>query len=154
MQLLVPTWLHSSRILLCSQKNKDLATEPNANTLGQQTAEYMKGMALHGEGSITSSPARWLTDGNLTTTRKQTATAARDSAGTHVKPSLHRHTSLAALLQSRNGNTPPNVSPPGPHADVFIRRVAEARSYSRCVPKSGTNLGFGSHRAPWKHTVS
>jgi len=53
----VPAWLHGSSILLCSQKNKDLTTELNANTLGQQRSEYMKGVALHWEEGITSSIA-------------------------------------------------------------------------------------------------
>lgn len=60
----MPTWLHSSSILLCSQKNKNLATELNANTLGQQKSEYMKGMAPHWEEGTTSRTACWLPDSN------------------------------------------------------------------------------------------
>lgn len=120
----MPTGLHSSSILLCSQKNKDLATELNANTLGQQRSEYVKGMALHWEEGITSSAARWLTDGdsyqlfrNRHQQKCETAMAFRVEK--QMKPSPHRRTSLAVLLHYRNGKCSSEGPLTDPHTDVL-----------------------------------
>lgn len=120
----MPTWLHSSSILLCSQKTKDLAIELNANTLGQQRSEHVKGMALHWEEGITSSTARWLTDGNsyqLFGSRHQQKCqiALAFRVEKQVKPSLRRCKSLAVLLQYRNGKCSSKGLLPGPHTDVL-----------------------------------
>lgn len=120
----MPTWLHSSSILLCSQKTKNLATELNANTLAQQTSEYVKGTALHWEEGITSSTARWLTDSNsyqLFRSRHQQKcqTVPAFRVEKQVKPSLCRHTRVAMLLQDRSWKCSCKGLLPGSHTDML-----------------------------------
>lgn len=150
-------------------RNKDLATELNANTLGQQRSEYMKGMALHWEEGITSSTAHWLTDGNsyqLFRNRHQQKheILLAFRVEKQVKPSLRRRTSLAVLLQYRNGKSSSKGPLPGPYTDAlqygqpshvysYCHRnvqlwVEQQRRHSRHVPRSSANLGFDSHHAP------
>lgn len=117
--------LGCTAVAFCSiaKKHEDLATELNANAQGQHRSEYVKGMALHWEG-ITSSTARWLTDGtsyqlfgNRHQQKRKIALAFRVEK--QVKPSLHRHTRLAVLLLYQNGTCSSTGPLPGPHPDVL-----------------------------------
>lgn len=84
----------------------------------------MKGMALHWEEGITSSTAHRLTDGNsyqLFRNRHQQKheILLAFRVEKQVKPSLRRRTSLAVLLQYRNGKSSSKGPLPGPYTDVL-----------------------------------